>query len=504
MRRRNLPAVRRKGQLKLRVTRLLLITSQVVLLLFVAYWLKAQYAGERQELQKDLAVQLEGSRLEASNAVISVFVGDFIKKEGDSLRAGGTPRIRIVDTVHRMRPGLRLRLADTAPIPEVLGRNTMIYQKEIRETTRAGQNKSGRTALIYRGERPPGSLVNQSLRLVLKSTGGIPDSLERRLMGMDTAGVANIFRKRLREKGWPFTTRWVGGNTKDSSGYIYLDHLSPPDHYRLQIGGFRPYLLRNLTGSFLFALVLIGLTGAAFWLTYKSLREQTHLAAIRNDFISNMSHELKTPVATVKVALEALGDPQVLRDGETARDYVAIAALETGRLEQLIHLSLQTALLEEGKMTLQHEPVDVKKLVADTVRILHRTEQTRITMDSEGTDFNITGDKLQLQGVLINILDNAVKYGGTKQEIRVQVAAATEDVSIRISDGGPGIPEAFIHRVFDKFFRVPTGNEHTVKGYGLGLSYAAQVVRQHGGSIDVRNNPEGGCTFSVTLPKTGA
>ncbi len=475
----------RKGIGKLRLTRLLMWTSQLLLVCFVVYWLMGQYKGARQELTKDLTAELNQSIQQSSHKAIKVFLGDFVRQMGPRENWTTAKRVLVHDTMRT--------ILTHAPAN---GINTRAVERLIDTTQR----------LIHRMKKTNGPEGQaEGLQVMIKSSFGLPDSLERHLMGTDTTGLLGRFKKRLEKKRWNFPARWVSKGTMPANAdVVYVAPPLPEVSQAIQVKRVSGYLLRQMSGSFLFAFILLGLTGTAFWFTYKSLKAQMHLAAIRNDFISNMSHELKTPVATVKVALEALADPEVLRDARTARDYVTIAALETDRLGQLIHMSLQTSLLEEGRLALQREAVDLRALVQETVRILQRDEHTRITVESEGANFTVTGDKLQLQGVLLNLLDNAIKYGGAAQEIRLRLFAAASSVHIGISDQGPGIPEAYRRRVFDKFFRVPTGNEHSVKGYGLGLSYAAQVIRRHGGDIEVHNNPGGGCTFTIQLPTSAA
>jgi signal transduction histidine kinase len=128
-------------------------------------------------------------------------------------------------------------------------------------------------------------------------------------------------------------------------------------------------------------------------------------------------------------------------------------------------------------------------------------QQAQVKVDFSGSDFSIKADSLHLQGVLNSLLDNSLNYCEQTPSVFIWLEEQSSTVILTVSDNGIGIPEEYLNRVFDKFFRVPSGNRHNVKGYGLGLSYAASVMQQLNGSISVRNNPEGGCTFTLTFPK---
>lgn len=221
---------------------------------------------------------------------------------------------------------------------------------------------------------------------------------------------------------------------------------------------------------------------------------------MKDGLISNMSHELKTPVATVKVALEAMDDYNIINNPQQAREYIHMARLETQRLEMLITKALNTSLMEQGKISLQKSNTDITLLTEDIVQSLKlRAEQnnTHITLHTEGTNFTINIDKLHVQGAILNIIDNSMKYATPPVNIKIKIIAQDATIAVHITDNGPGIPENYISQVFDKFFRVPTGDRHNVQGYGLGLSYVKQVMQLHNGVAQVNNIPGGGCRFTL-------
>jgi two-component system phosphate regulon sensor histidine kinase PhoR len=228
------------------------------------------------------------------------------------------------------------------------------------------------------------------------------------------------------------------------------------------------------------------------------------LNTLRNDFISNISHELKTPVSTVTVALEALRTYDRLKDQAKSDEYLSIAFHEMKRLDQLISQVLDTSVLENQSQFLKLEECDMVSLVREVLASMQvRFSQTmaKVEFNPEVENCILFLDKLHIQGVLINLIDNSLKYSNSSAEIKIGIVTGKSSVVLTVSDNGPGIPDEYISKVFDKFFRVPKGNRHDVKGYGLGLSFAELVMRHHSGSVRVRNLDGGGCEFALTFLK---
>jgi K+-sensing histidine kinase KdpD len=330
---------------------------------------------------------------------------------------------------------------------------------------------------------------------------------EDSFMRFDTSHLQQSFANRLRVNSWPFTITWndaINSPLANHKNAIVLETTFLLNYYRVAVDDYNIYLFRKITPQFIFSLLLLVLVGAAFIISFRSLKEQIRLGVIKNDFISNMSHELKTPISTVKVALEALTTFNVIDNPETTKEYLRMASLEMTRLDMLVNQALNTSLLEEGKITIRKDCIDIKKLTEDIATILQlRLKQfdAALSIDSSGNDFSTKADMLHLQGVIINLIDNSLKYADKTSEIKIHIESNANNIAISVADNGPGIPKEHLQHVFDKFFRVPQGDSHNVKGYGLGLSYARQIAIQHEGTITVRNIETGGCIFTLTLPK---
>jgi two-component system phosphate regulon sensor histidine kinase PhoR len=273
------------------------------------------------------------------------------------------------------------------------------------------------------------------------------------------------------------------------------------------VASFRPptaYVLRGMASSLAGSLALLLLTTGCLALMLHTILNQKKLAEVKNDFIHNMTHELKTPLATISAAVEALQDFGALRDPLRTDAYLTIARQEVNRLASLVDNVLRIAVEEhQGHMLALHpEPVRPAELVeaiaARHQQVAAKPMQVEIAIAPTDT---LLLDPLHLTGVLNNLLDNAVKYSGERVHIRIAGRpAAGGGWQLTVADDGLGIAPSYQAAVFEQFFRVPTGNLHTVKGFGLGLYYARQVVVGHGGRLSLRSEPGRGSEFTIWLP----
>jgi len=240
---------------------------------------------------------------------------------------------------------------------------------------------------------------------------------------------------------------------------------------------------------------------------YRNVLKQKRLAEIKNDFISNITHELKTPIATVSVAIEALRTFSASMDAKKTKEYLDISANELQRLSLLVDKVLKLSMFEKKEIELQYEILDIKTLVEEvtsSMRLQFEKHQADVHLSVEGNT-TLEGDRLHLVSVIFNLLDNALKYtNGSPAQITIHINGSKDQVRLSIADNGIGIPAEYKDKVFEKFFRVPTGNLHNAKGYGLGLSYVSHVVGKHKGTIKVESFDENGSNFIITLPKHAA
>lgn len=262
-----------------------------------------------------------------------------------------------------------------------------------------------------------------------------------------------------------------------------------------------PYLWRRLGGLLGGSALLLVLTGGCFVLVWHTLRAQHQLAEVKNDFINNMTHELKTPLATVTAAVETLERFGLQTDPQKARTYLRIARTELRRLADLVDKVLTIATEEQAHLVLHLEVVQPAELVQAAVRRhqLQAGKPVHFQLEMAPNEV-IRADRFHLEGAINNLLDNAIKYSTESVTIQVSGRRTAGGWQLTVQDDGIGIAGSDQAAVFDRFFRVPTGNLHPVKGFGLGLYYVRQVAECHGGHIAVRSELGRGSTFTFWLP----
>jgi len=277
-----------------------------------------------------------------------------------------------------------------------------------------------------------------------------------------------------------------------------------PNVYTVSFPTVSKYAWTTIMPQILFSSVLTLLTLGAFLVMFKSLRLQQRLMELKNDFISNLTHELKTPIATVSVALEALKNFKGLNNPKLTEEYLDIAQNELGRLTIMTDKVLKTAIFEKHGVDFQTEKVDLEKIITQvlqSMKLLFEKNQTKISFDKEGADFTVEGGIDHLTNVIYNLVDNALKYKSKASEITIKLIGQANKIILSVRDNGIGIDPEHKDKIFEKFFRVPSGNVHNTKGYGLGLSYVNSVVKSHHGSIAVDSEIGKGSNFIIELPK---
>lgn len=263
------------------------------------------------------------------------------------------------------------------------------------------------------------------------------------------------------------------------------------------------YIFRNiwvlLSISLVFILAIIGI----FYYILQTVVQQKKNSEIKNDFINNMTHELKTPISTISLACEALRDPELSRLENVKNRYIGIINDENKRLGLLVEEVLQSAVLDKGDFKLKREELDVHALLADVIdkfQIQVKEKGGRISTTFEADLSLVEADKNHLTNVVYNLLDNATKYSKDAPDIEVFTKNRDEAIVIGVRDHGIGISAENLKKVFDRLYRVPTGNVHNVKGFGLGLSYVKIITERHGGKVYVESQLGKGSTFYIELP----
>ena len=308
-----------------------------------------------------------------------------------------------------------------------------------------------------------------------------------------------------------FTDSIVFGNTvklnEEAKDLVYkISNQKKWDKTSHYFGVYFPskkvYLINDMSiwvVSTIFLLLVILFFSYTIWVILK----QKKLSEIRTDFINNMTHELKTPISTISLSTEVLNNPNIIKDPERLNNYANIIKEETERLKSQVDKVLQVATLEKKKIELVKEKVDLHELIQKTVegfKLILNANEAEIHCSLKAKDARVYGDKTHLTNILFNLIDNAIKYSTHKARIEISTNNHKLGLHLRVKDYGIGMSRAEQKHVFEKFYRVPTGDQHDVKGYGIGLNYVMKMVKQHNGKIRLKSEPKVGSTFRIYFP----
>ncbi|HTE29718.1 MAG TPA: HAMP domain-containing sensor histidine kinase [Chryseolinea sp.] len=290
---------------------------------------------------------------------------------------------------------------------------------------------------------------------------------------------------------------------KDANTTHRLPHWANQGYYfGVQFPNLEGHITNQL-GIWSFSSIVLLLVIVFFTYTLFVILKQKRLSEIQKDFINNMTHEFTTPLATIAVSAEVLKDPGIARQPERLMNYALIIEKENARLKLQVERVLQMARLDKEEIGLKKETINVHQLIHDSVRCTAMTLQDRkgnITLQLKASSQELQADRLHLTNVFNNLLDNAIKYCHTIPEIIIRTFERQGGIIVEVQDNGIGIGRESQRRVFQKFYRVPMGNVHDVKGFGLGLSYVKTVVEAHKGKVDVESELGQGALFRIYLP----
>ena len=461
----------------------LMVLTIMAIAAFQTYWLQKAYEREKRTLEmrsnfmfRETVFALQGSKLKLEQLT------------GDS-----SVPTRVVIQKHGLRKNFRRHNGQDQKVINLVD----ILARTVKD--------SGKQGLLVK--------TSDTVHLFNRNLQGRRNRLMQFLFDVDSVQdsvrvkeLQLAYAKKLEEGGMsvPFEVRRVPTVESDQPMFnqVTLGFLKPIT-YELDLGNSTPYLLKRISVPILFSVFLVAFTFLSFYVLYRNLLRQRRLAEIKNEFISNITHELKTPIATVSVAIEALRSFNASIDPQKTKEYLDISANELQRLSFLVDKVLKLSMFEKKEIELRYEPLDMKELVQEvtsSMRLQFEKKGAQVHLSTEG-DTTIEGDRLHLVSVIFNLLDNALKYSMDNPEIQITVKGIPGKVQLLIADTGIGIPTEYHGRIFEKFFRVPTGNLHNAKGYGLGLSYVSHVIKKHEGTIKVDSSEGEGSQFWITLPR---
>lgn len=281
------------------------------------------------------------------------------------------------------------------------------------------------------------------------------------------------------------------------------DLFKAPEYLLIYFPKKETYLFTQTWLMLSIAALLIIFIIISFIYTIRTIIKQKILSEMKNDFINNMTHEFKTPISTISLACQALTDDDITKSEILYKNYLHVINDENHRLGVMAEKILQTAVLDKGHVKLKIEPMDIHLVINDVIKNISLQVETR--GGSISTEFNaassiINADKVHITNLIYNLLDNANKYTPEKPKIIIATESNDTGIYVSVEDNGIGISHANLKKIFDKLYRVPTGNIHNVKGFGLGLSYVKAIVEMHNGTVDVTSELKKGSKFTIYLP----
>lgn len=281
------------------------------------------------------------------------------------------------------------------------------------------------------------------------------------------------------------------------------DMFSTPNHLKVYFPKKKNYIITSLGYMGIAVIMLTLIIIFTFTIAMFALFRQKRLSDIKNDFVNNMTHELKTPISTISLAAQMLKDQNMDFDKERLQGMASIIEDESKRLSIQVEKVLQVAIFERGKLKLKIVKLDFNKLIEKSIQSFDlQIEQLegKITFDKKAENPIIFADEVHITNVVYNLIDNSIKYSNGSPDIKIKTISRKKGLQLNVKDKGIGIKESDINKIFEKFYRVPTGNVHNTKGFGLGLSYVKKVIDEHKGTIDVESTVNVGTEFKIYIP----
>lgn len=272
---------------------------------------------------------------------------------------------------------------------------------------------------------------------------------------------------------------------KDSTLHVYFDN------------DVKTIFKRIFSGILISTLLVLAVISCLFYLL-NIIKRQKELAIVKNDLISNITHEFKTPITTISTALEAIRNFEAINDPEKTKKYIGISTIQLNKLSHMVEKLLETATLDSENLLLKKEQTDIVALI-EKLSLKHDflIQNKELTFTTTVEELIINIDPFHFENAISNLIDNAIKYGGNK--VHITIKTTNEKALISIADNGTPIPKQQQEKIFEKFYRIPTGNVHDVKGFGIGLYYTKNIIEKHRGSIHINSANEFNI-FQVTLP----
>ncbi len=458
-------------------------SSLGLLLLFLGYWLREQYQNECLKLKQDVQLIYVNAIQKADNQFIKKILPFSFTTKNEIKRED--------ITIHQQETNSKKMMV-------IRNEELQIMQSE---GFRSDSSRALKIVVMPNPKKEASSKIDSfhtsknSIALDLKDIAALQCNLPQQIK--DT--FALDFAASKLPIAYQFVEKPSGKTLIENESFSLISNGKREQLY-LEIFDYQLFILKKILLQILLSTFLFIAVALSLGLLLKRWREQQQLVSMKNDLIANITHELKTPIATVSAVTEALRDFGVLENKEKSTEYLNIASLELQRLTTLVDKVLKMSMFEQGNIQLHREQLNLVELVKDVVQNLQpliEKRQAEVSFFSESESLIYTGDKIHLSNILYNIIDNALKYSDLKPSIFIDIKEKNNSILVAIQDNGIGIEKEHQAKIFDKFYRVPTGNRHDVKGYGLGLSYVKEVLKWHNATISLESEIQKGSTFTL-------
>ncbi len=482
---------------------MLMWPSMVVLTGFLAIYLYKAYQAEKDNLKKEVGYLF----VNAVNSIEGGLINQLMfRSDSFNNKFEFTTDIK-ADSVKVMVINAQedQTIAHNGPHPlkiltqkkEIGPKGGITIKREISEDNRSLHQTEGVISLILRSSVNKGMSID-SLHRTLSTVNNISDSLKEKFdLNLQRAGIPIHYT--LNQYADTGQVSWneknIAGTYHDLATNEKFDVLLQPEPW---------LILKKLWAEFFLALLLLACLGLAFYSMTTTIRREKNLLEAKSDFIQNMTHELKTPISTVRVALEALHEFDGINDVAKRDDYLRISRNELDRLSLLVDRVLSMSNIDRALPAAQKEIIPLTQLVTnitETLQLQTEKQHTRILIHQSEPDISLYADPQWVSGIVYNLLDNALKYSDKEEpQIDIYINKNQDQVELIVKDNGPGIGSDHQQKIFEKFYRVPRGNVHTVKGHGLGLAFVWRLVKEMGGVISIDSELGKGSVFNVILP----
>lgn len=398
----------------------------------------------------------------------------------------------------------QLRLAfDNMKIPGMHSSTSIIIDTDSTAVTMGlnlkenSKDKHRKPVVTSTGKNPEELRLTDSLSLV-KMKKSLNASLKK--IGISSKAYYNVYFYNAKV----FKSDVPKGFKPAFTSRSYLYNIQDIYRCQLNLGSINSVVWYRMRYYLASSILMILLTCTAFYFILKLLRSQQLYAAAKSDFTSNMTHELKTPIATVLVAMESIKKYNLINNPETLQNYLDISQHEMRRLDLMVEKALNSSSETEAEQPISLELYDVQsglQQVINSMQLQLKSSGANIKFSLLEEPCFVYGDPVHLTNIFYNLIDNAFKYAGHKLFLEINCKYDSEKVTLSFKDNGPGIDKIYHKKVFERFFRVPSkGDTHDIKGSGLGLHYVKQIIEKHGGTIKVKSEPGNGTNFIITLP----